>query len=1289
MAEAPIRAHQEWLGLIQPVGLVVAPTALVDAGIVIEESERTRWSAFCGLLMEDKERERLELPNFATFARQALDWDETAIAGANGGPALPPELTIVLPELQAHLSPTYAVPDPDAPGTWQLLVQVLPTGTDPDRPSTDGAWSASPHDQFERLLRETGVGVGVLATEHLIRLVYAPRGESSGYLSFPVAAMATVAGRPMFLALAELLKWWRLSRACPRAGRLGTVLRESRKYQNTVSTKLAEQVLEGLYHLMRGFQAADEAAAGRVVSQTLREAPQDVYGGFLTTIMRLVFVLYAEERGMLPQDASWVEHYGVGSLYHKLAQDRARFPDTMDQRFGAWARLLTLTRILHDGAQHGAIRIPARAGELFDPDRYPFLEGRPWQTRRVLGERIQDVPRVSDGAVLRVLEQLLVLDGERLSYRALDVEQIGSVYEAMMGFEVRPAIGTSIAVVPKTKAKGSPSHPVCDLEALLRVPGKDRAKWLKETCDCEVPAAQATQLKQASSVEGLLEALQRRISPYTPLPVRPGGLTLHPTEERRRSGSHYTPRELTEPIVATTLRPVFEALGNAPTPEQILALNVCDPAMGSGAFLVGACRYLGDALVAAWQRAGQVPAIPADEDPQLYARRLVAQRCLYGVDRNPYAVQLAKLSLWLVTLAREHPFTFLDHSLRHGDSLVGLTRRQIQTFHWAPGGGTAPQLWSTAVDDRLKQADALRDRIEELAGSDDTREKQRLLRDADGALRDARLVGDAVIAAFFSGDTERRREGQRVANEQLCGQALGREERSALSELSDNLLSSGVAPFHWEVEFPEVFAAEKCGFDAVVGNPPFLGGRKLKGVLGPRYVDWLLSVHPESSGNADLSAFFFRRAFALLRPGGAFGLIATNTIAQGDTRGTGLRWLRRTGCTLYDARRRYRWPGVAAVVVSVVHGVRGDYSGARHIDSSAVEHITAFLFHSGSDDDPAPLADNAGKSFIGSFVLGMGFTFDDDNPEATPIAEMERLIQDEPSNQLAIFPFLGGEEVNDSPVHAHRRYVINFGDLPEHEARTKWPQLMRILEERVRPERTRRGPDGEFVLRSPLPQRWWQYADKRPALTEKLRRVSRALVIPQTGSALAFAFVPANTVFAHTLVVFPQESIEFFAVLQCRVHNLWVQFFSATMGDQPRYIPSDCFDTFPFPAEWSARSALRRAGDEYYDFRAKLMLERGQGLTKTYNRFHDPADTSAETERLRELHSAMDRAVLDAYGWADLHPIPSFTPEFDEDDIELGSRARRSYRLRWPDEMRDEVLARLLDLNRRRAAGEE
>ena len=1282
MAESPVRAHQEWLGLIQPVGLVVVPSALVDAGIVIEETERARWQAYLALLSQHNDDGHRALPNFITFAEHVLGWDLSTVAGAPGGPALDDALTVALPELQARLEPTFVVPDQDGGDHWQLLVQVQPAGTDLDRASTSGGWTAPPHDQFERLLRDTGVPLGLLVNDAVLRIVYAPSGESSGYLTFPVTAMSTVSGRPMFLALVELLKGWRLSRACPTAGRLNTVLRESRKYQNTVSTKLAEQVLGALYDLMRGMQAADESSGGHVVRETLSNASQEVYGGLLTTIMRLVFVLYAEERGMLPQDSAWIEHYGVGALYQQLAQDRAKYPDTMDQRFGAWARLLTLARILHDGAHHGSIRIPARAGELFDPDRYPFLEGRPYATRRVMGDRLTNVPRVSDGCLLRVLEQLLVLKGERLSYRALDVEQIGSVYEAMMGFEVRPALGASIAVVPKAKAKGSPSHLVVDLDALLKLRGDARAKWLKDECDCEVPAANATLLKTATSVDGLLEALQKRVSHYTPVPAPLGGLTLHPTEERRRSGSHYTPRELTEPIVATTLRPVFEAMGTAPTPEQILALKVCDPAMGSGAFLVGACRYLGVKLVEAWQRQSSMPVIPPDEDPQLYAQRLIAQQCLYGVDRNPYAVQLAKLSLWLVTLAREHPFTFLDHALRHGDSLVGLTQRQIEVFHWAPPRAVPGELWSADVHRRIEAADACRDRIEALANSDDTREKLRLLAEADRELDAVRRIGDAVIAGYFSAATEKARANCRVSYETRVGRALDHGEMGLLQELTDKLRAMQLVPFHWEVEFPEVFARENAGFDAIVGNPPFAGKNTLINGNPEYYLPWLQSMHEGAHGNADLASHFFRRAYGLLRNGGAFGLIATNTIAQGDTRATGLRHLRNHGCTLFEARRRYRWPGTAAVVVSVVHGVRGSYAGVKRIDGKPVELITAFLFQRGSDEDPAPLAENAGKSFIGSYVLGMGFTFDDDNAEATPIAEMHRLITENPRNQEVIFPYIGGEEVNDSPTHSFRRYVINFGDMTEAQVRSGWPDLMQIVEEKVRPDREQLADNADGRRRRRF---WWQWGRYTPALQLATVGQSTVLVNSSVSAHLAFAAIPASWIAAHTMNVFSIDSPPCRAVLQSRVHEVWARTFASTLEDRLRYNASDCFETFPFPEHWASSTALKFGGRDYYDFRASLMVERNCGLTAIYNRFHDPAEASPDIQKLRDLHAAMDRAVLDAYGWTDLAPVAEFIPEFDEDDIEPGSRAKRKYRLRWPDEQRDEVLARLLELNRVRA----
>src|SRR5439155_11570330 len=272
------------------------------------------------------------------------------------------------------------------------------------------------------------------------------------------------------------------------------------------------------------------------------------------------------------------------------------------------------------------------------------------------------------------------LDGERLSYSTLDVEQIGSVYEAVMGFTLAVAAGRSIAI-NAAKSPGAPA--AIDLDELLSVHSQDRLKWLAERTDQKLSGEAVEQLKNAETIEDLLAALDRKIArAVTPGVVPKGAILLQPSDERRRSGSHYTPRSLTEPIVRTTLKPILEQLGEQPTPAQLLDLKVCDPAMGSGAFLVEACRQLGDELVKAWHVHRALPMIPPDEDELVHARRLVAQRCLYGVDKNAMAVDLAKLSLWLATLAKDHPFTFLDHSLPCGDSLVGLTREQIVAFHW-------------------------------------------------------------------------------------------------------------------------------------------------------------------------------------------------------------------------------------------------------------------------------------------------------------------------------------------------------------------------------------------------------------------------------------------------------------------------------------------------------------------------------------------------------------------------------------------------------------------------------
>ena len=175
--------------------------------------------------------------------------------------------------------------------------------------------------------------------------------------------------------------------------------------------------------------------------------------------------------------------------------------------------------------------------------------------------------------------------------------------------------------------------------------------------------------------------------------------------------------------------------------------------------------------------------------------------------------------------------------------------------------------------------------------------------------------------------------------------------------------------------------------------------------------------------------------------------------------------------------------------------------------------------------------------------------------------------------------------------------------------------------------------------------------------------------------------------YSERLVAFPFESWALFCVLQARTNEVWVRFFGSSLEDRLTYTPSDCFETFPFPEAWETRPNLDVVGECYHDFRADLMARRGEGLTRIYNHFHDPHENAPDIATLRSLHAAMDRAVLDAYGWHDIPTDCEFLLDYEIDEEEWGAR-KKPYRYRWPDEVRDEVLARLLELNAERAAEE-
>ncbi len=436
--------------------------------------------------------------------------------------------------------------------------------------------------------------------------------------------------------------------------------------------------------------------------------------------------------------------------------------------------------------------------------------------------------------------------------------------------------------------------------------------------------------------------------------------------------------------------------------------------MGSGAFLVEACRFLGEKLVDAWNHYKELPTIPADEDPSLYARRLVAQRCLYGVDVNPFATDLAKLSLWLATLAKDHPFTFLDHTLRFGDSLVGFSRLQIGQFHWDVSLPHDRVLGQEQLEKAIDRVTAYRKEILEMA-EDNVASillKQQKLGLADQALESVRCAGDLLVASFFNAAKDKERDKLRGNYRDLFLSA----SRGNVSDLQEETKvvddSRGrklpVRPFHWEIEFPEVFGRANSGFDVFIGNPPFMGGRFVSGVLSPEYLDYLQGAYPQGGGQTDLVAYFFRRAFSELREGGAIGLIATNTIAQGDTRTAGLSWICMNGGTIYAATKRLRWPGRAAVVISVVHALKGFIPPPYLLDQREVDLITAYLFHTGTHTAPNRLVTNSGLSFKGMEPYGHGFFFDDTDPKATPLSVMRQLIEKDRRNGERVYPYLGG-----------------------------------------------------------------------------------------------------------------------------------------------------------------------------------------------------------------------------------------------------------------------------------------
>ena len=385
--------------------------------------------------------------------------------------------------------------------------------------------------------------------------------------------------------------------------------------------------------------------------------------------------------------------------------------------------------------------------------------------------------------------------------------------------------------------------------------------------------------------------------------------------------------------------------------------------MGSGAFLVEACRQLGDALVEAWHAHGGRP-----DDPARRGRgrlRPPARRAALPLRRGPEPDgRRPREALALARDARQGPRAHVPRPRAAPRRLAGRAARGARSRR-STGTTRAPPAGFERCGSRAP-------RTRRRAARRDPRGRRGRLR-----LGAARPVGRGAARARAGAALRRPRRARRSSTatkpkereakraEFASAVADGDAERYRgwLEEARD--AEPPLAPFHWEIEFPEVFDRENPGFDAFVGNPPFAGKNTL--VAGnPRRLSSTGSstIHEGAHGNADLVAHFFRRAFDLLRDGGT---LRPDRHEHDRARATRARpacaGSARTAARSIAARRRVKWPGLAAVVVSVVHVTKGALRGPRRLDGREVDTITAFLFHAGGHDDPARLAANAGKSF--------------------------------------------------------------------------------------------------------------------------------------------------------------------------------------------------------------------------------------------------------------------------------------------------------------------------------------
>ncbi|MCB9264312.1 MAG: restriction endonuclease [Lewinellaceae bacterium] len=1160
-----------------------------------------------------------------------------------------------------------------------------------------GRMSMSPHATVQEYLNLTEHLYGIVTNGLRLRLLRdSSRLVKLSYLEFDLERLFEEEHYADFALLYRLLHQSRMPR---NQDGVAECLMEEYHQQALASGSrirdgLSKAVEASIKLLGNGFLQHPDNQALRQQAAAGHISAEEYYNWLLRLIYRMLFLMVIEERNLVyNKDADPHKrkiYYDYYSLQRLRQLSEHRF--LADARFQDYWQSLRQTFRLFAAEQYGQpLELKPLAGGLFG---YPAIGAL-------------NTAALDNAVLLQVLRKLNVFShpdtGQkiRVNYGALNVEEFGSVYEGLLEYDP----------VLKRSGPGPGLEQSGDNSKLSPDSGKWRFDFIKG-------------------------------------------------DARSRSGSHYTPDELVAPLIEHSLDYLIEdrlkeagwTVGTqnpdiqARAERALLGLTVCDVACGSGHILLNAARRIAQQL--ALVQTGDEQPTP---EAQRLAIRQVIRSCIYGVDLNPLAVELCKVALWLEAHNPGEPLNFLDHHIKCGNSIVGAGRLEdlmegIPDEAFQNLTGFSPEEKEVAAllrksnkkqrEDRIKRKQLTtaamqqaQDSLSRMAGRlsnwealpentpEDIEAKAKAY---EGLLSGAgwyrlKQLADTQAAQFF---LPKKDAADFVTDQDYFAWLY----RSNAIQDRRAALAVGIAEkkrfFHWFLEFPEVFA--RGGFDCILGNPPFLGNRKITGAYGLDFAEYIRWQYAPI-GSVDLVAYFFRRIFEIIQPNGFQSLISTNTIAQGNTREGGLAVIHEKGGAINHAVRSMRWPGTAAVEVSLVTIRKGPWKGPFVLNRKEEESITTYLDSQENLGKPYQLATNKDKSFQGSIVLGQGFVLEP--------SEALALIEKDPKNKEVLFPYLNGQDLNSNVDQSPGRWVINFFDWPEEKAKA-YPDCYGIIEELVKPERTRWEKDksgndivGKYALRKPLPQKWWVYADKRPKLYRTIAPLERVLVVTKNTKYCCFSFSKNDKVFTQDLTVFAYGDYLHFTIFNSTVVTEWAWKNSATLGSSTiRLNPSAVFETFAFPENISTNdfNSLARLGASYEKHRAVVLSSFDMGFTAAYNQFHNPqltaeaedisskefqkrygkeswnlynhldnkkagrvsyAEAVPMIEELRRLHQEMDEAVLSAYGWQDIalrHDFyeVDYLPENDNIRYTIHPEARR------------EVLKRLLLLNHERYAEE-